>query len=118
MVETSTQLFNNLRGFTASLGFWWSIVLVPIWQELLFRYVPYRFFYLPTGQFWLVGIVFNILFAAIHWYFGRWFILYAFVLGMIAWWVMVRFGLVAVILLHAVTNIALWYFGLSKILIR
>lgn len=118
MMGNLIQLFNDLRGFTSSLGFWWTIVLVPIWQELLFRYIPYRLFYLPGGNFWLVGIISNIFFAAIHWYFGWRFVLCAFLLGMFAWWVMVKFGLLAVIFLHFLSNFGLWYFGFSKFLVK
>ncbi len=117
-MENLNQLFNSLKRLTASLGFWWPVVIVPIWQELLFRYIPYRFFYLPTGKFWLVGIISTLFFAAIHWYFGKWFVIYGLIGGIILWWVMVKYGLVAAIILHALVNALDLIFGLRNFLIR
>ena len=100
-----TLFIQNFRNITATTEPWWTILLVPIWQEVLFRYLPFRFWYVPLGNFWLVGIVSSIVFASIHWYFGKWFVLYAFGWGVILWWIMTAFGLVAAILVHAIVNV-------------
>ncbi|MEK9178222.1 MAG: CPBP family intramembrane glutamic endopeptidase [Patescibacteria group bacterium] len=98
------------------MGLWWPIVLVPIWQEFLFRYFPYTLLYLPFGRFWEIGVVSNIIFAAIHWYLGKWFILWAFFWGMVLWWVIGRHGILAAILIHSLINIIDFHFGIRKLL--
>lgn len=112
------QFVNNLKKYTASIEPWWTIILVPIFQEFLFRYLPFRFLYLPTGNFWLIGITISLFFASIHWYFGKWFVMYAFVGGMVLWWVMVNYGLIAAIFVHAIINVLDLVFGLRKFLIK
>lgn len=104
------------RALTSKLGFWWPIVLVPIWQEILFRYLPYIFIYLPYGRFWEIGILTNLVFASIHWYLGKWFILWAFFWGMVLWWVMGEFGIVGAILLHSLINVVDLRFGIRNYL--
>ncbi len=94
----------------------WTLVLVPIWQEFVFRYLPYKFLYLPSGEFWLVGIISNIPFSAIHSYMGRAFLVFAFIAGMILWWIMVKFGLIYAILFHSIINAIDLGLGLRKIL--
>ncbi len=108
----------NVRDFITSLEPGWTIVFVPIWQEIVFRYLPFRFWYIPGGNFLLVGIASNIAFAAIHWYFGIWFVLWAFVAGMFQWWVMTKFGLLAAIIIHAIVNVVDLTFGLRNLLTR
>lgn len=112
------DLVTNLRNLTAAIEPWWTIILVPIWQEVVFRYLPFRFWYLPGGNFWLIGIVSNIAFAAIHWYFGIWFMLWAFAAGMFQWWIITKFGLAAAILVHIIVNVVDLTFGLRNLLIR
>jgi len=104
------------RAFISKLGLWWPIVLVPIWQEILFRYLPYKFLYLPHGRFWEVGILINLVFASIHWYLGKWFSLWAFLWGLVLWWVMGEFGLLGAILLHSLINVVDIRFGIRKYL--
>lgn len=106
------------RDFADSLGFIWPLVLVPIWQEYLFRYLPYRFLYLSSGKFWLIGIVTTLLFALIHFYFKPWFIVFTFFAGMFAWWLMVKYGLFAAILFHALLNLVAWVFKLKDIILK
>lgn len=90
-------------------------MLVPIWQELVFRYLPYRFIYLPIGKFWEVGLLSNIVFATLHWYIGKWFTIWAFLWGIILWWVMGRYGLIPAILLHSLVNVVDLRFGIRKL---
>lgn len=92
----------------------WTIVLVPIWQEIVFRYLPFIFWYLPTGNFLLVGFVSSLLFALIHWYFGRWFVFFALIFGFVYWFVMVQYGLLAAILIHAIVNTIDLTFGIRN----
>lgn len=110
-------IIQSVRDFTAALEPWWTVVLVPIWQEVVFRYLPFRFWYLSGGNFWLVGIASNIAFAAIHRHLGWLFMLWALVAGMFQWWVMVEYGLVAAVLVHAFINIVDMTFGLRRFLI-
>jgi len=112
------ELIKSIIDLISSIEPWWTIILIPIWQEVLFRYLPFRFFYLQTGKFWLIGIVSSLLFASIHFYFGKWFVLYAFLGGIVLWWIMVNYGLIAVVLAHAFVNIIDLLFGLRKFLIK
>jgi len=102
--------------YTSRLGIWWPIVLVPIWQEILFRYLPYTFLYLPFDRFWEIGILTSTIFAAIHWYIGKWFTLWAFLWGMVLWWVMGELGLIGATLLHSLINIVDLKVGIRKYL--
>ena len=94
----------------------WTIILVPIWQEIIFRYLPYKLWHLKGGNFLLIGIVSSIIFALIHWYFGIWFVILAFLFGFIYWIVMVKFGLLAAILIHAAVNIIVLTFDLKSLI--
>jgi membrane protease YdiL (CAAX protease family) len=109
------ELFTKIQAI-AKFEPYWTLILVPIWQEIAFRYLPWRFWYLSGGNFWVVGITSSIAFAAIHWYFGKWFILWGFVGGMLAWFVMIKFGLLAAILLHALINVIDLTFGLRNLI--
>lgn len=115
-MEIFLELITKFRTVVASIEPWWTIALVPIWQEVIFRYLPFQFWYLPTQNFWLVGIVSSFIFALIHWYFGLVFAVAAFFAGLIYWWVMVHYGLVAVILVHALVNIIDLTFGIRHYL--
>jgi len=106
----------SLLDVTSKIEPLWTVVLVPIWQEIIFRYLPYKFWYLSTGNFLLVGIVTSIIFALIHWYFGKWFVLIAFLAGLVYWIVMVKYGLIAAILIHAAVNIIDLAFGIRDII--
>ena len=108
------KFVKSIRSFTTPIEPWWTIVLVPIWQEFIFRYLPFQFWYLPTGNFWLVGIVTSVIFALIHWYFGKWFVAAAFLAGLLYWWVMVNYGLIVAIVIHAVVNTSDVIFGLRR----
>jgi len=111
-------LVKTVRKFSSRIEPWWTVVITPIWQEYLFRYLPYRFLYLPTGAFWEIGLTISAFFALIHWYFGKWFVVYAFVGGFVLWWVMVDFGLISAILVHAFVNIVDLRFGIRKFLTK
>ena len=115
-MEILLELIQKARVFTGTIEPLWTIALVPIWQEIVFRYLPFKFWYLPTQNFWLVGIASSVLFALIHWYFGGWFVVAAFAAGLLYLWVMVNFGLVAVILVHALVNIADLVLGIRQLL--
>ncbi|HEY4473944.1 MAG TPA: CPBP family intramembrane glutamic endopeptidase [Candidatus Paceibacterota bacterium] len=104
--------------YTSRIEPWYTIVLVPLWQEFLFRFLPFQFWYLHTGEFLLAGLVGSALFATIHWYFGWRFVLYAGIGGMFLWWVMVTYGFFAVVFLHALVNAIDLAFGLRKFLIE
>ncbi len=106
----------NLLETTSKIEPFWTIILVPIWQEIIFRYFPYIFWYLPTGNFLLVGFISSVIFASIHWYFGKWFVLAAFFAGLIYWVMMVKFGLLAAILTHALVNTFDLIFGLRSLI--
>ena len=100
--------------FTSKIEPFWTIVLVPIWQEIVFRYIPFTFWYLPTGNFLLVGLISSIIFALIHWYFGKWFVFFALIFGFIYWVAMVQFGLLVAILTHALVNTIDLKFGVRN----
>lgn len=112
------DLVKKARKFSSKLEPWWTVVITPIWQEYLFRYLPYSLLYLPTGAFWEIGLTISAFFALIHWYFGKWFVIYAFVGGFVLWWVMVDFGLLPAILVHAFVNIVDLRFGIRKFLAK
>lgn len=109
-------MIERLRAYTSKIEPWWAVILVPIWQEALFRYLPYTFLYLTYDRFWEIGILTNVIFASIHWYLGKWFILWAFFWGMVSWWVMGEFGLLGAIFLHSLVNVADIHFGIRKYL--
>lgn len=110
------QILEKVRNFTSLLGFWWPIVLVPIWQEVLFRYLPYKFLYLANGRFWGIGIITNIVFAGIHWYLGKWFMAWSFIWGMVLWLVMRKYGIIPAIVIHSLINILDLQFGIRGFL--
>lgn len=112
-MEKVVARFNN---FSSRFGFWWPIVFVPIYQEFLFRYLPYRLLFQPIGYFWEIGIFTNLIFALFHWYFDKWFMVWAFFWGMVSWLVIARFGLLGSILLHSLVNIVDLKFGIRYFL--
>lgn len=91
----------------------WTLIGAPIVQEFIFRFIPYQVF-LVYGEFYIIGVTSSILFAAIHWYFGRWFVLYAFTGGLVAWFVMVNYGLLWAIIFHSAANIVLLRLGILQ----
>lgn len=95
-----------------------AVIRAPIVEELVFSFLPYEFFYLPTGMFWEIGLVRSIFFALIHWKFGLSFMVYAFVFGFFAWFLMVNYGLIFAILAHCMLNIIDWKIGIRRILTR
>lgn len=109
-------MVKKIRAFTSKTEPWWTIVFVPFWQELVFRYLPFSFLYLPLGKFWEIGIITNLVFAGVHWYLGKWFSLWAFLWGMFLWWVMINFGLAPAILIHALVNLVDLRFGIRTYL--
>lgn len=112
------EYVTKLRRATACLEPWWTIIFAPLWQEFIFRFLPYRFWYLQTERFWLIGIASSAAFAVIHWYFGRWFVFWAFGWGIVLWAVMIYFGLLAAIVVHALVNVVDLQFGIRQRLTR
>jgi membrane protease YdiL (CAAX protease family) len=98
---------------TKQLEPYWSIIFVPIWQESVFRYIPYLIF-LKVNNFWLIGIISSLTFASIHWYFKKWFIAFSFFGGILLWIIIVKFGLLSTILTHLAINLLLVASGLRK----
>lgn len=98
------KIIEKWQEFIAKIEPWWTLIGAPVMQELIFRFLPFQI-YLIYGKFYEIGIVSSLLFAAIHWYFGKRFVLYAFVWGLILWMVIVNYGFVAVIILHVLLNI-------------
>lgn len=94
----------TIRTHTSRIEPWWTLVFAPLIQEFIFRFVPYRFFYLQTEQFWAIAFATAFAFALIHWYFGTWFMLYSFAWGIALWWIMVSFGFIPAVLVHSVLN--------------
>jgi|SRR3989344_7948275 len=103
------KMIKKWQSFIDILEPWWTLIGAPVVQEFIFRFIPYQIFII-YGRFYLVGIVSSTLFAMIHWYFGWWFVLYTFIGGLVAWFVMVNYGLLWVIILHSVANIILLKF--------
>ena len=99
------------QSLTVRIEPWWTLVGAPIIQESVFRYLPYQL-YFSYGGYNEIGIASSLLFAAIHWYFGKWFVLYAFVWGLVLWIVMVNYGLVATMVLHVLLNFVHWRLGI------
>jgi len=104
----------DLRYIKNKIEPFWTLIAAPIIQELIFRYVPYRMFYTNTERYWITGIISSILFTAIHWYFKIWFIIYTFIWGLILWWIMARYGLLTVIVIHASVNLIHLVIGFPK----
>ncbi len=112
------KVISVYRNFADSTGFVWPIILVPIWQEYLFRFLPYRLLYLPSGKFWLIGVMTSLLFALIHFYFKPWFIVFTFFAGMFAWYLLVKYGFLAAVLFHALLNLIAWVFKLKELILK
>ena len=107
------QVRKSWSDITRKIEPFWSLVGAPIVEELIFRFIPYQF-YLASGEFYIIGIASSMLFAAIHWRFGKWFTLYAFVGGFVAWLVIVNFGLLWAIVLHVFANFVLLQLGILQ----
>lgn len=103
--KVSNSLIKPLRRSISKIEPYWTLVGAPVSQEIIFRFIPYQLFYLPTGNYWIVGLIASLLYSLIHWYFGILVTLGTFVLGIILWWVMVNFGLLPTILTHTVVNL-------------
>ena len=102
---------------TIKQSFFGAVIRAPIVEEIVFRFIPFLI-YQEIGQFALVGIVSALIYALIHLRFGRTFVVYAFIFGIFAWFVMVNFGLIFAILAHSLLNIIDWKFGIRRILTK
>lgn len=110
-MELINRLTSIIRSHTSRIEPWWTMIGAPLTQEIIFRFIPYQLFYLPTKKYWLVGIVSSVVYALLHWYFGLTIIAGAFIFGLVLWWVMVKFGLIPAVLLHFLLNLvilAIW----------
>ena len=90
-----------------------ALVRAPIIEEIVFRFIPFLI-YQEIGQFILVGIVSSIAYALIHLRFGNAFVVYTFVFGLFAWFVMVNYGLFFAILAHSLLNVIDWKIGTRR----
>ena len=95
------------QSITARIEPWWTIVGAPIVQEFIFRFIPYQI-YFSYGNFYGIGITSALFFAVIHWYFGKWFVLYSFLWGLIFWLVIGNYGFLWVVILHGAINVIHW----------
>ncbi|MFY9461643.1 MAG: CPBP family intramembrane glutamic endopeptidase [Candidatus Sungiibacteriota bacterium] len=98
------NIVERWQSVTARTEPWWTLIGAPVMQEFIFRLLPYQL-HLAYGRFYEIGIASALLFAAIHWYFGRWFVLYAFVWGLILWFVIVNYGFLWVVIIHSFVNV-------------
>ena len=94
----------TIRKYTLRIEPWWTLVFAPLIQEFIFRFVPYKFLYVGTEQFWAIAFATAFAFALIHWYFRVWFVFYSFAWGLVLWWIMVSSVFVAVVLVHSILN--------------
>lgn len=84
----------------------WTVVGAPVIQEIIFRFIPYQYLVPYFGiDYLLAGIFTSVAYASIHWYFGKWFVLYTFFLGLLLWYIIGEFGIVAAIIVHSLANI-------------
>ncbi|MBI4039995.1 CPBP family intramembrane metalloprotease [Candidatus Daviesbacteria bacterium] len=109
-----TRLTKELRTRLLKVEPYWTLMGAPISQEVIFRFIPYELFYLPTGNFLEIGLLSSLLFALTHWYFGKLITIGTFLVGMIYWWAMVNLGLLAVIFVHSMVNVVILTFWKNK----
>lgn len=108
-----TSIVKKFQSVTAKVEPGWTLIGAPVTQEFVFRFIPYQL-YLIYGRFYVIGIMSSFLFAVIHWYLGKWFTLYTFAGGMVAWFVMVNYGFVWAVILHVAANAVLLRLGLLQ----
>lgn len=108
--------FNNFITWSrGTFGLFMPLLIAPIWQEIVFRYLPFKYVPFANNHFWLVGLITSILYGLIHWYFGWAFVIATFVWGLILWYVVSKYGLFAVIILHAGVNLILITLGILNV---
>lgn len=110
------ELTQKIRQQSSLIEPWWTLAGAPLFEEFLFRFLPYRFVFIPYGYYWIVGVISSILFALIHRRFGKWFVAYAFVWGLVLWWIMVHFGFLAAVLLHGAVGFIHFRLGFKKLI--
>lgn len=94
-----------------------AFIRAPIVEEIAFRFIPFLI-YQTTGNFILVGVASSFLYALIHWKFGKSFMIYTFIFGLFAWYVIVNYGLIPAIITHSLLNIIDWKIGTRRILTK
>src|SRR3972149_9548238 len=94
-----------------------AIIRAPILEEIVFRFIPFLI-YREIDQFILVGIVSSIAYALIHQRFGAAFVIYTFIFGIFAWFLMVNYGLMLAIFAHSLLNIVDWKIGTRRFLTK
>ncbi len=105
------KIIEKWQEITSKIEPWWTLIGAPVTQEFIFRFLPFQL-YLVYGGFYKIGILSSLLFAAIHWYFNKWFVLYSFAWGLILWMIMVNYGFTAVVVLHGLLNVLHLWLGI------
>lgn len=110
------EWFNNYLIWSRNtFGYLMPLVIAPIWQELVFRYIPFKFLPFTQNHFWTVGIATSLLYGLIHWYFGWIAVVLTFIWGLILWYIVSKYGLIPVILLHSGMNLIVIALGISHL---
>ena len=78
-----------------------AFVVAPLVEEAVFRAGIFR----VAGAGWRVAVGSAALFGLLHLRFGRWFVGYTFVGGLVLWATYARTGYWSAVLLHAVANL-------------
>lgn len=94
-----------------------AIIKSPILEEIFFRFIPFLI-YEKIGYFVLIGLFSSVLYALTHQKHGKLFIIYTFLFGLFAWFVMVNYGLLVAMLAHSLLNIIDWKIGTRRILTK
>lgn len=97
------ELYQRYRTLKSKFEPWWTLIGAPLSQEFIFRFIPYQI-YIQNNDYWFVGLVSSFFFGLIHWYFGLIITAGTFIVGLIFWWLMVNFGLLAAIIGHIILN--------------
>ncbi|TAL49217.1 CPBP family intramembrane metalloprotease [Patescibacteria group bacterium] len=108
-----SELITKWQRLTSRVEPLWTLIGAPVIQEFIFRLVPYKL-YLSYGGFYMFGILSSVFFASIHWYFGKWFVVYSFAGGLVLWFVIVNYGFLLAVILHALANLVLLSLGILR----
>lgn len=94
-----------------------ALIKSPILEEIVFRFVPFLI-YQRIGYFIFIGILSSAIYALTHQKHGKLFIIYTFFFGLIAWVIVVNYGIIFAILAHSLLNIIDWKIGTRRILTK
>ncbi len=92
-----------------------AVVKSPVLEEIAFRFIPFLI-YERVGQFALIGLISSLVYAVTHQKHGNYFIAYTFFFGILAWVIMVNYGVIFAILAHSLLNIIDWKIGTRRLL--